>query len=88
MAGHRWNGTAWVELTGLIPSRRRRWDGFAWVKIAGRRWDGVDWIDLWPPPGAGTGGVAPANLFLNLDEPITTFVDPLVLNLTKEPQLS
>ncbi len=88
MAGYRWNGTAWVELTGLVPSRRRRWDGYTWVKIAGRRWNGTAWIDLWPSPGAGTGGVAPANLFLNLDESITTFVDPLVLSLTKDLQLS
>jgi len=49
MAGKRWNGTTFIDLT----TTRKRWNGSAWVDITtAKRWSGTAWIDLFPsgPP--------------------------------------
>ena len=82
MAGYRWDGAQWTELTN-----RRQWQNGQWKKMAGYRWDGAQWVELWPPPG----GIAPpavTELFFNLDESPVVPTDPFTFNLTKEPQIS
>ena len=45
MAGKRWNGTSYVDLT----TTRKRWNGSTWVDIVtAKRWNGSAWIDLFP----------------------------------------
>lgn len=44
MAGKRWNGSSYVDI-----STKKRWNGSAWVDIVtAKRWSGSAWIDLFP----------------------------------------
>lgn len=42
MAGKRWNGSSYVNIT-----TKKRWNGSAWVDITtAKRWSGSAWVDL------------------------------------------
>lgn len=48
MAGKRWNGSSFVDI-----STKNRWNGSSWVDLTtAKRWNGTSWIDLFP---AGSG---------------------------------
>lgn len=50
MAGKRWNGSSYVDLT----TTKKRWNGSTWVDITtAKRWNGSTWIDLFPSGGSG-----------------------------------
>jgi hypothetical protein len=50
MAGKRWNGSSYVDLT----TTKKRWNGSTWVDITtAKRWNGSTWIDLFPSGGGG-----------------------------------
>lgn len=47
MAGKRWNGSSFVDIT-----TKKRWNGTAWVNITtAKRWTGSAWVDLFPAGG-------------------------------------
>jgi hypothetical protein len=42
MAGTRWNGSSWANIT-----TKKRWSGSAWVDLTiAKRWNGSAWVDL------------------------------------------
>lgn len=49
MAGTRWNGSSWANIT-----TKKRWNGTTWVDLTiAKRWNGSAWVDLF----TGGGGV-------------------------------
>lgn len=50
MAGKRWNGSSYVDV-----STKKRWNGSSWIDLTtAKRWNGSSWIDLFPVSGALT----------------------------------
>jgi hypothetical protein len=44
MAGTRWNGSSWANIT-----TKKRWNGTTWVDLTiAKRWNGSAWVDLFP----------------------------------------
>lgn len=42
MAGTRWNGSSWANIT-----TKKRWNGTTWVDLTiAKRWNGSAWVDL------------------------------------------
>jgi len=93
MAGKRWNGTTFIDLS----TTRKRWNGSAWVDITiAKRWNGSAWIDLFPdgppvdpnlPTGSWNDGSSSASSYYACEQTL----DPLdpncpisyTFNLTK-----
>ena len=44
MAGKRWNGSSFVDIT-----TKKRWNGSAWVDlVTAKRWTGSAWVNIFP----------------------------------------
>jgi hypothetical protein len=44
MAGKRWNGSSYVDV-----STKKRWNGSSWINLTtAKRWNGSSWIDIFP----------------------------------------